>query len=205
MDEKLNLPLDLINEIAHGLWCAGWTLDEVRELGDANTAAKVRASLPSYIAATQLEFLVDLDADPPPSRVKGLKLRSNVKGGKFTFNPKKLKLYSSKRQNRSWVVGSELLEELEWPGRPAGISGNAAFMNWILAPENQCHIPAEMRGINLYFFGTVYEDSIKRLFVYYAFWDGHRWDKKRRNLGEPFFSNCQAVLLEANQAEQYQS
>lgn len=128
------------------------------------------------------KHVINLDADP---RIPydGWKVEEHKKGGQFVWDPKKVALFlSKKQQDGNSIEGNKLRKELE------GIRVlNANLLDYLL--DNPHLIPEEWKkdekGNTLYifFFGTVYRYSDGRLYVRYLFFDEGHWQQGSNWLG----------------------
>lgn len=110
--------------------------------------------------------IVDLDADPfVPD---GWKVVKHVKGGQLEFDPAKVALYLDEEQNGGVIIGHELRGKLK--GKPVF---NANLLDYLLAHPNL--IPEEWKGKAVFFWGTIYRDSVGSLCVRCLVWDDGRW------------------------------
>lgn len=82
----------------------------------------------------------------------GWTVESHAKMGKLDWGKIKPELYLSEKQKNGYIVGEELLSELEGKN-PL----NANVLDYLL--DHPDLIPKEWRGKWIYFWGTIYRDS----------------------------------------------
>lgn len=130
-----------------------------------------------------------IDCNARPYIPDGWKVVEHQKGGKFEWNPKKIRLYLSDRQRgNSYITGNELRKELK-----SKKVLNACVLDWLLAhPE---FIPEEWKGMFVYFWGTIYRHSDGYLLVRYLYWDGDKWDWCNCRLDNGWGSRDSAAVL----------
>ena len=157
-----------MNQLGDALEAAGYTPDEV---------TKLRSSLSLLVdfklvllgranVQTIEEHLIDCDADPIIQF--GLQIEEHKKGGQFFFDPTKVTLYLSKKQNGGHIIGNDLRKEL--CRKPVL---NANVLDYLL--KNPHLIPEEWKDKYVFFWGTVYRYSNGLLYVRYLYFRGGRW------------------------------
>jgi len=116
------------------------------------------------------------------------KVVKHIKGGKFEWNPLKIRLYLSDGQKEGRCInGNKLRKELE--GQPVL---NANVLDWLIAhPE---FIPEAWKGKCIYFWGTIYRRADGDLVVRCLRWYGNRWDWDYYWLGRGWFDDGPAAL-----------
>ena len=129
----------------------------------------VLAGLQKLIEGDFGSKVVDLDANPfVPD---GWSVEEHQKGGQFAFDPAKLGLHLSKKQEGDGrIEGNKLREELK--AQPVV---NANLLDWLYRKENQHLIPDEWKGKAVFFWGTIYRDADGSLCVRDLFWLGDGW------------------------------
>lgn len=113
------------------------------------------------------EHIINLDADP---YVPGeWKVEEHKKGGQLNWDTVKINLYlSQSQQNGKYVQGHKLRKELA--NQPVL---NANVLDFLHAhPEL---IPKEWKGKRVYFWGTIYSDSLGILYVRCLYFREGRW------------------------------
>ena len=109
-----------------------------------------------------------IDCDKDPFCPEGWTVEEHKKGGKLEWNPKNISLYLSENQRNGLIKGNELHKELK--DKPIL---NANVLDYLLAhPEL---IPEEWKGKYVFFWGTIYRDSVSDLDVRCLCWGGGRW------------------------------
>ncbi len=131
------------------------------------------------------EHVIDLDADP---RIPydGWKVEEHKKGGKFTWDPAKVRLHLSKnQQDGKSIEGNKLRKELA-----DEMVFNANLLDYLL--DNPHLIPEDWKVDEkgetryIYFWGTVYRDSGGGLCVRYLCFFGGHWRQGNDWLGSNF-------------------
>lgn len=110
-----------------------------------------------------------INTDAAPFIPDGWKVEEHKKMGQLIWDPSKLSLYLSKKQQGGCIEGNKLRKELE--GKPVM---NANVLDYLLA--NPTLIPEEWKGKAIYFWGTIYRDYDGYLYVRYLCWCDVRWD-----------------------------
>lgn len=113
------------------------------------------------------EHIIDLDADP---RIPydGWNVEEHKKGGQFTWDPTKVALFLSKKQQEGSIEGNKLRKEMA--DQPVY---NANLLDYLL--DNPHLIPEEWKGKAVFFWGTIYRNSDGYLCVRCLFWNGGHW------------------------------
>lgn len=186
-------PSDVSVGLAHELTITvtkvGW---EPKDLADlAHSEDKARQVLNYLRGLAEIKpILHPIDCDANPFIPEGWCVEEHTKGGIFTWNPAKVKLFLSKHQmGGKCIKGTELREELK--SKPVL---NANVLDCLLKPENQHLIPEDWKGKHVYFWGTIYRDSDGSLYVRYLYWSGGRWDWNYHWLGSDFVSSDSVVV-----------
>lgn len=134
------------------------------------------------------ENVIDLDADP---RIPydGWKVEEHKKGGQFTWNPEKVKLFlHNKQKNGKTIEGNKLRKELSHTA-----VFNANLLDYLL--DNQQFIPDEWKGKIIFFWGTIYRISDGDLCVRYLGWSGSQWGWGSYWLGGDFGGSFPAAVV----------
>lgn len=139
-------------------------------LATGGNLARVRQVRLGYATITQIEHIIDCDADPfVPD---GWKVTEHQKGGQFKWNKEAQKeafFYAEGQQNGKALEGNKLRKELA--GKPVM---NANVLDYLLAHPHL--IPEEWKGKYVFFWGTIYRNSDGDLYVRCLYWSGDRWD-----------------------------
>jgi hypothetical protein len=137
-----------------------------------------------------VSHVIDLDADPYVP--EGWSVLVHRKGGQLEWNPEKVQLYlSPKQEDGRSILGLELREKLEnelWIWEL-----NANLLDDLLA--NPHHIPEEWKGKRIYFWGTIYVGSDGGLYVRYLYDCGEEWTWCPIWVGNSFGVNDPALVL----------
>lgn len=141
----------------------------------------MNAILSGKASITYNEHIVDLDADPR-SPYYGWKIEEHKKGGQFAWNPAKVSLFlSKKQQDGNGIEGNKLRKEMA-----DQTVYNANLLDYLL--DNPHLIPEEWKCKAVFFWGTIYRSSGDRLCVRCLIWDGGRWLRDRNWLDFNFGS-----------------
>ncbi len=147
----------------------------------------MNAILSGKATITYKEHIIDLDADP---RIPydGWKVEEHKKGGQFVWNPAKVALFlSKKQQDGNSIEGNKLRKEMN--DQPVY---NANLLDYLL--DNPHLIPEEWKGKAVFFWGTIYRSSGGSLCVRYLVWGGGRWEQVNSWLGRSFVSGCPSAV-----------
>ncbi len=134
-----------------------------------------------------LEHIIDCDKDPLIPH-DGWKVEQHIKGGQFTWNPEKVKLFlSEKQKDGKSIEGNKLRKELE--SKPVM---NANLLDYLL--DHPDLIPEEWKGKVVFFWGTIYRNSGGNLRVRYLIFGEGRWGQGLIWLGHGFRGGYPAVV-----------
>lgn len=186
-DTELMLDVGQANEIKLAVRRAGGTNTDLKRLSEGDTFARILPFLRGLAEIKLIDHVIDLDADPfVPG---GWKVEEHKKGGKWKFDPKKIKLYFSPNQMfNNTIVGKDLRKEL------ANESvANASLLDWYWV--NTKFIPEDWKRNVVFFWGTIYRDSIGTLYVRGLFWNGARWGSDYFWLCNDWRFDAPAVVL----------
>jgi len=145
-----------------------WTKVGLGQITKQTMQEFLRSPRQKTVRTRNTPHIIDCDANPfLPVGWKGIE--SHKKGGMLEWNPTKVKLYlSPNQQDGKTIKGHNLRKELE--NEPVL---NANVLDYLLAhPEL---IPEEWKEKYVYFWGTIYRDSVGRLCVRYLCFIGGRW------------------------------
>ncbi len=185
----LMLDVDQAGELKAAFRRGDWTNAEIKRLCEGDTLKNVRGVLRGFSEIKPILHAIDCDASPfVPD---GWKVEEHRKGGIFTWDPTKVKLYLSKKQKGDkYVIGNDLRKELA--SQPVF---NANLLDYLLKPENQHLIPEDWKGKYVFFWGTIYRSSVGDLCVRYLYWDDSAWNWNCHWLVSSFNSCNPAVVL----------
>ena len=142
----------------------------------------MNAILSGKATITYKEHIIDLDADP---RIPydGWKVEEHKKGGQFAWNPAKVALFlSKKQQDGNSIEGNKLRKEMN-----DQTVYNANLLDYLL--DNPHLIPEDWKGKAVFFWGTIYRVSDGRLYVRCLIWNGGRWEQAIFWFGNDFDSD----------------
>lgn len=139
-----------------------------------------------------INHIIDCDKQPLIP-YDGWKVEEHIKGGQFTWNPEKVKLFLSVNQkDGKSIEGNKLRKELK--DEPVM---NANLLDYLLDHPNL--IPEEWKVDEkgntryVFFWGTIYRYSGGYLCVRYLYFSGGRWEQGGFWLGSDFdgrYSAC---------------
>ncbi|MBI4458166.1 hypothetical protein HY633_04340 [Candidatus Uhrbacteria bacterium] len=171
---------------------ADWQLADVTKLTkNEDLCRQIRSVLLGHAKITVMEHVIDLDKEPfcPEGLYSTGKGAEHRKGGKLILTPGKIKLFLAEGQkNGGCLEGHKLREELV--NQPV-LNANALDYYW----AHQELIPEEWKGKVVYFWGTIYRDARRNLFVRYLHRSGDRWVSGFRWLGGDFHGYRPAAVL----------
>lgn len=152
--------------------------------------------------------VIDCDADPfvldtgEWGEEQSCSVEEHRKGGRFIWDPTRVKLYLSEGQGSGQHIRGDVLRR-ELQSQPVL---NANVLNYLRRPENSSLVPEDWRdGRQVFFWGTIYREADGDLCVLYLRWFGKHWGYGHRLLKEFFDSDCYAAVradvgLEADRA-----
>lgn len=176
MDTELMLDVGQANELKLAFRRAGWTNAEIKKLCEGNLLAHLLPLVREHVDATTVttQHLIDCDADP--FIPNGWTVESHKKGGRFAFDPAKIRLYlSPNQQGGKHIEGTKLLRK-ELANEPVL---NANILDFLL--KNPYLIPEEWKkdangNIRyIFFWGTIYRLSNGDLYVRSMYWLVGSW------------------------------
>jgi len=163
------------------------------------------------IALSSLKELNDnfpfavIDCDADPFTPENWKVEEHRKGGFINFDPTKISLYLSKKQEKGYISGYDLRKDLS-----SESVMNANVLDYLLVHPKL--IPEDWKGKYIFFWGTIYiyfggEFYIGKnrsidcdfclegvLLVRYLGWDGSEWTWCYYRLPYNFSANDQAAI-----------
>lgn len=186
-DKELMLDVGQANEIKLAMRREGsWTNEEIKMLCEQKGfLTKVREVLLGRAEIKQVEYLVDLDADP--FLPDGWKVEEHQKGGQIKYDSTKVRLYLSRKQQNGKVIdGNELRKELK-----SQKVMNANLLDFYL--KNPHLIPEKWKGKAVFFWGTIYRGADGYLDVRCLYWRSGRWHWLYDYLDDEFSGGPAAV------------
>ena len=133
--------------------------------------------------------IIDLDADP---RIlyDGWKVEEHRKGGQLAWDPAKISLYlSEKQQNGSSINGDDLRKVLA--DKPVF---NANLLDYLHGHQHL--IPEEWKDKGILFWGTIYRNADGNLFVRHLFFDCGHWQRGYDWLGRDWRAGYPVAVAE---------
>lgn len=182
---ELMLDVSQAHELKMAFRRNGWTNADIKALSEGNFLTDVLKLMNGQLEVKPIEHLIDCDDDPfiPDD----WSVEEHKKGGMFKFNPEKISLYLSEKQKKGNIGGYDLRKELS--DKPVM---NANVLGCLLVHTEL--IPEEWKGKYIFFWGTIYRNSVGDLYVRYLYWDGSKWYWFYFWLDDDFNSDCPAAL-----------
>lgn len=146
-----------VHQLMERFQSEGFTSEHLTLLGQYKNLGFIKDVLEGRAEIKPVEYLIDLDADPfIPG---GWRVIEHKKGGKWKYDPKKIGLYlSKKQQDGNKIDGHDLRKELE--SQPVM---NANLLDFYL--RNPHLIPSGWKDKYVFFWGTIYCDKDGNLYV----------------------------------------
>ncbi|MCC7004408.1 hypothetical protein IT397_00605 [Candidatus Nomurabacteria bacterium] len=177
MNNELMLDVGQANEFKLACRREGLTNEDIKILCERRgLLGQFRDVLLNRSEIKPIEHLVDFDT--PPSIPQGWTILPDAEQlparmkGKMKFDPKKVGLHLDNGQKNGKVIqGNDLRKKLE----KVPVFG-AQLLDFLL--ENPHLIPEEWKGKAVFFWGTIYRDTVGDLYVRCLGWHGDRgyWD-----------------------------
>ena len=172
-----------------------WTEQLIDAACEGDKLGQFRQVLLGHAVITQVEHVIDCDANPfNPWVSDGFTIEEHQKGGQWKFDPKQVEFFLSSGQKDGKVLeGNKLRKELE--GKKVM---NANVLDYLLA--NPKAIPDDWKQDEkgntryIFFWGTIYRDSDGGLYVRYLCWRDGQWRWSLYWLGNVWRSNDPALL-----------
>lgn len=177
-----------MNQLADKLEKAGFTSNDVTLLKQYKKLQDFKDVLHKRAEIKIIKHIIDCDADPyVPDGLK--KVEMHQKGGQFEWNPRKIKLYlTNKQQNGKHVSGYFIHKELiDMPVI------NANVLDYLLANPNL--IPDNWKDKYIFFWGTIYRNLGGNLCVRYLKWFGDKCGSNFHWFSLSWYDNDPAALL----------
>ncbi|MDD5528227.1 MAG: hypothetical protein PHO56_04660 [Patescibacteria group bacterium] len=179
-----NRSIGAMNQLADALDAAGFTSEDVTKLKQSDLQ-KILDILHDRAEIKTIEHLIDCDTQPFVP--ENWKVEEHRKGGQWKFDPQKISLYLSKKQNKGMICGNDLRQELA--DKPVL---NANVLDYLLVRVTL--IPKEWKDKYVFFWGTIYRDADGGLCVRCLHWGGSQWGWDYNWLDGSFNSNNPAAL-----------
>jgi len=170
MATSSDVSVGLAHELTITAIKVGWEPKDFADL--AHSEDKARKVLDYLRGLSEIKPIIHaIDCDAAPFVPDSWSVEEHKKGGIFTWDPTKVRLYLSKRQeDGKCILSYELRRELA--NQPVL---NSNVLDYLLRPENQHLIPEDWKGKFVFFWGTVYRRSNVYLCVRCLCWYGARW------------------------------
>lgn len=166
----------------------GWTPEMLNALAEHPTRlGEFRSVHVGLSEIKPLAHLINCDADPfIPA---GWSVGEHQKGGQFAWSPDAVALYLANGQKKGRIIGTELRKKLR--DKPVL---NANVLDWLLQQENQHLIPEEWKSKYVFFWGTIYRNSVGDPCARYLCWSAGRWRSRCLWLGCSWGGSYPAAL-----------
>lgn len=192
MSDKFIMSVRQASELDFAFERNGWSPVHVKTLSSADMLARILPVLLGHAEISVIKHVIDLDADPLIP-YEGWAVEKHIKGGKFEWDPTKVKLFLSKNQiNGKTISGNKLREEVEGKGY------NANLLDYLM--DHPLLIPEDWKKDEngktryIYFWDTIYHDSDGYLYVRYLYWGGGHWRTYCHWLGGDWGGSFPAAL-----------
>ena len=163
----------------------GWTNKDIKTASEGSILGDFLKVIKGQAEIKMIEHLIDCDA--APFIPDGWSVEEHKKGGIWKWGSKKIELFLTKEQKKSYEVGNEIRKKLE--GKSVL---NANVLDFLLAhPEL---IPEEWKGKAIFFWGTIYRGSAGNLYVRCLHWGGTKWVSVGHWLDNDFDVNNPAAV-----------
>ncbi|OGY36716.1 MAG: hypothetical protein A3E36_04035 [Candidatus Andersenbacteria bacterium RIFCSPHIGHO2_12_FULL_45_11b] len=185
MSDTFGMSVRQAAEFDHACERNGVTPADVKVLSSGSMLARILPVLRGCAEITVVTHIIDCDADPAIP-YNGWTVEQHVKRGKVQWDPSQYRLHLQPSQQKgSSVQGYKLREELaDLP------TANANLLDYLL--EHPQLIPEEWKKDEngniryIFFWSTVYRNSVGRLCVRYLCFSGGRWQAYYDYLGSQF-------------------
>lgn len=190
MDTELMLDVSQAHEFKLACRRSGYTNADIKRMCEGDTLVRLLPVVRGLGEVVITKHIIDLDADP--FLPNDWKVVEHIKGGQFEFDPGKIRLHLDEaQQNGGVIVGNKLRKKLK-----GTTVFNANLLDFYLAHPNL--IPEDWKGRTVFFWGTIYRNSVGLLSVRYLYWRGGRWDWYYRLLVLGFPGYHPAALRASN-------
>jgi hypothetical protein len=201
-DTELMLDVGQANEFKLACRRAGYTNADIKRMCEGTVLATLLPVVKGLANVVMVKHLIDCDAKPFEPRCLTVAPESeqlpNRVRGQFAFDPTKINPYLSKHQKNGKVVGSNKLRK-ELANEPV-LDANVLDY-WL---KNTHIIPEELKqdenGNTRYtcFWGTIYRDSLGRLYVRSLYFDDGGWGSHCHWLDSVFSGTDPAAVRASN-------
>ena len=175
-----------MNQLGDALEIAGFTPEQVTKMRNYPNWKDIKQVLEGHAEIKLLEHVIDLDVNP--FCPNGLTVEEHQKGGTFHWDPTKVQLYLSKTQSKGEFIGGHDLRK-DLAGKPVL---KACLLDYLI--KNPHLIPDAWKGKAVFFWGTIYHDSVGDLYVRYLYWGDGQWHSDSSWLGGDWYDDDPAVL-----------
>ncbi|MEI7620668.1 MAG: hypothetical protein WCJ57_03830 [Candidatus Falkowbacteria bacterium] len=165
----------------------GWSNADIKKLSEGDILGEVLAVMKKKATISYPEHLIDLGAKPFCPEGFSVEEHQGTGNWLFYLSAPLYRFYRSKKQIKGSIEGNELRKELK--GQKVL---NANVLDYLLAHPDL--IPEEWKNKNVFFWGTIYRNSLGHLCVRYLDWDGSSWHWLSGWLHYDFGSSNPAVV-----------
>lgn len=200
MSNEFTMTTGQAHEVAQAFGRNGWSNEQVKKLSEGDFLKQVLDALLGRAEIKPIEHTADLGADPylpdgwkVEEHKKGTVAKLERKGNDLYLDGKKIEFWLSSEQKRSVITGNILRAKLK--GKPVL---NANLLEHLL--KNPHLIPETWKKDEngdtryIFFWGTVYRDTVGSLCVRYLYWRGDEWRWICRWLGYDWGSSDPAAV-----------
>ncbi len=164
-----------MNQLGDAFENNGFTPDDITKLKQFGSLKGIQDILNGKACIHYPSHLINCDITPIVTNKEWF-VKQHNKDGLWKFNPKKVVLYlSEKQQKEGKVSGMELRAELRDTYKHVL---NDNVLDYLL--EHQEIIPEDWRDKKILFWGTLYSSNNGFLSIYSMYWDGFLWHKKSK-------------------------
>lgn len=185
---QLMLDVDQAGEIKAMGRREGWTNLTFKTLCEKKGLGRLFLDVIEGRAEIKLIEFPEVDLGADPFIPEGWSVAEHKKGGKWKYDPTKVGLYFSKKQQNGTIGGHDLRKELE--SQPVT---NANLLDFYL--KNTHLIPSEWKDKTVFFWGTIYRGTGDKLYVRCLYWRGGRWGRNFYWLNSAWDGDNPAVVL----------
>ncbi len=185
--EQLMLDVDQAGELKAMFRREGWTNKAIKMLCEKKGLGTFFLDvLEGRSEIKPVEYFIDLYSDP--FIPEGWSVVEHKKSGEWKYDPTKVGLYLSKKQQGGIIGGHNLRKELEDQS-----AMNANMLEFYL--KNTHLISSEWKNKVVFFWGTIYRCADGRLYVRCLCWGSGRWFWNYRWLSRGWSDNDPAVVF----------
>ncbi len=171
--KELKLGVGLAHELEITARKAGWRIEDFVRLAQSEETSKdILAVIRGNAEINILRHVIDCTLEPSIPKGWSIKPEDQIASrfqGELIWSPEKIRLHLDEAQQEGTILGNKLKKKLE--GQlvlPTNVG------DYLIA--HSALISSDLKGKFVFFWGTIYRDSIDCLCVRYLYWDGRSWD-----------------------------